>query len=115
MDDDEEVNLTCQIQATLDSNEEFKEYVVETDNTDGDHKFPEGQEFVEKLFVGHQWLSKEHCRDYLKNLELDLNHSIVQVRKKKKQQEYKCKDETCPWRVYCSVLSDKQTFECKKG
>ncbi|KAI3896921.1 hypothetical protein MKW92_050735, partial [Papaver armeniacum] len=52
--------------------------------------------------------------DYLKNLALDLNHSIVQVRNKKKQQEYKCKVETCPWRVYCSVLSDKQTFECKK-
>ncbi|KAI3901620.1 hypothetical protein MKW92_053338 [Papaver armeniacum] len=115
MDDDEEINLTCQIQATLDSTEEFKEYVVETDNIDGDHKLSEGQEFVEKLFVGQQWLSKEHCRDYLKNLALDLNHSIVQVRNKKKQQEYKCKDETCPWRVYCSVLSDKQTFECKKG
>ncbi|KAI3954629.1 hypothetical protein MKW98_019760 [Papaver atlanticum] len=72
-------------------------------------------EAVNKLFVGKQWLSKEHCRDYLKGLALDLNHSIVQVRNKKKQQEYKCKDETCPWRVYFSVLSDKQTFECKKG
>ncbi|KAI3877805.1 hypothetical protein MKW92_013420 [Papaver armeniacum] len=107
MDDDEEINL--------DSTEEFKEYVVETDNIDGDHKLSEGQEFAEKLFVGKQWLSKEHCRDYLKNLALDLNHSIVQVRNKKKQQEYKCKYETCPWRVYCSVLYDKQTFECKKG
>ncbi|KAI3836472.1 hypothetical protein MKW98_008233 [Papaver atlanticum] len=115
MDDDEEINLTCQIQATLESTEEFKEYVVETDNIDGDHKLSEGQESVEKLFVGQQWLSKEHCRDYLKDLTLDLNHSIVQVRNKKKQQEYKCKDETCPWRVYCSVLSDKKIFECKKG
>ncbi|KAI3906815.1 hypothetical protein MKW98_004848 [Papaver atlanticum] len=115
MDDYEEINLTCQIQATLESTEEFKEYVVETDNIDGDHKLSEGQEFVEKLFVGQQWLSKEHCRDYLKDLALDLNHSIVQVRNKKKQKEYKCKDETCPWRVYCSVLSNKQTFECKKG
>ncbi|KAI3888342.1 hypothetical protein MKX03_003094 [Papaver bracteatum] len=114
-DESDDINLTYQIQATLDSTEEFKEYVVETDNIDGDHNLSEGQEFVEKLFVGKQWLSKEHCRDYLKNLALDLNHSIVQVRNKKKQQEYKCKDETCPWRVYCSVLSDKQTFECNKG
>ncbi|KAI3909391.1 hypothetical protein MKW98_007915 [Papaver atlanticum] len=114
IDDDEEINLTCQIQATLESTEEFKEYVVETDNIDGDHKLTEGQEFVEKLFVGQQWLSKEHCRDYLKDLALDLNHSIVQMRNNKKQQEYKCKDETCPWRVSCAVLSDKQTFECKK-
>ncbi|KAI3908600.1 hypothetical protein MKW92_048907 [Papaver armeniacum] len=104
MDDDEEINLTCQIQATLDSTEEFKEYVVETDNIDGDHKLSEGQEFVEKLFVGQQWLSKEQCRDYLKNLALDLNHSIVQVRNKKKQQEYKCKDETCPWRVFVILI-----------
>ncbi|KAI3935659.1 hypothetical protein MKW98_022667 [Papaver atlanticum] len=115
IDDDEEINLTCQIQATLESTEEFKEYIVETDNIDGDHKLTEGQEFVEKLFVGQQWLSKEHYKDYLKDLALDLNHSIVQMRNNKKQQEYKCKDETCPWRVSCSVLSDKQTFECKKG
>ncbi|KAI3931013.1 hypothetical protein MKW98_030252, partial [Papaver atlanticum] len=73
MDDDEKINLTCQIQATLESTEEFKEYVVETD------KLSEGQEFVEKLFVGQQWLSKEHCKDYLKDLALDLNHSIVQA------------------------------------
>ncbi|KAI3861826.1 hypothetical protein MKW98_024485, partial [Papaver atlanticum] len=115
IDDDEEINLTFQIQATLESAEEFKEYVVETDNIDGDNKLTEGQEFVEKLFVGQQWLSKEHCRDYLKDLALDLNHSIIQMRNNKKQQEYKCKDETCPLRVSCSVLFDKQTFECKKG
>ncbi|KAI3951799.1 hypothetical protein MKW92_005157 [Papaver armeniacum] len=115
MDYDKEINLTCQIQATLELTEEFKEYVVETDNIDGDHKLSERQEFVEKLFVGQQWMSKEDCMDYLKDLALDLNHSIVQVRNKKKQQEYKCNDETCTWRVYCSVLSDKQTFECKKG
>ncbi|KAI3930452.1 hypothetical protein MKW92_000725 [Papaver armeniacum] len=101
MDDDEEINLTCQIQATLDSTEEFKEYVVETDNIDGDHKLSEGQEFVEKLFVGQQWLSKEHCRDYLKNLALDLEPFHCPSEKQEKaKQEYKCKDETCPWRVY---------------
>ncbi|KAI3971434.1 hypothetical protein MKW92_029213 [Papaver armeniacum] len=81
MDDDEEINLTY-----------------------GDHKLSEGQEFVEKLFVGQQWLSKEHCRDYLKNLALDLNHSIVQVRNKKKQQEYKCKDETCHFIHTCEAI-----------
>lgn len=32
IDDDEEINLTFQIQATLEPTKEFKEYVVETDN-----------------------------------------------------------------------------------
>ncbi|MCL7024386.1 hypothetical protein MKW94_011609 [Papaver nudicaule] len=115
IDDDEEINLTGQIQATLASTVEFKEFVEVTQNIDGEYQLSENQEDVEKLYVGQQWLSKEHCRDYLKDLAIDKNYCMVQVKNKKQKQSYKCKDETCEWKVYCSVLGDKQTFECKSG
>lgn len=51
IDDDEEINITCQIQATLASTEEFKEYVLETDNIDRDHKLSEDQKVMEELFL----------------------------------------------------------------
>ncbi|MCL7051322.1 hypothetical protein MKW94_012030, partial [Papaver nudicaule] len=100
-DDDEEINLTGQIQATLASTFEFKEFVEETQNIDGEYKLSENQESVEK--------------DYLKELAIEMNYYMVQVKNKKHKQSYKCKDETYEWKVYCSVLSDKQTFECKSG
>ncbi|MCL7023791.1 hypothetical protein MKW94_010024, partial [Papaver nudicaule] len=115
INDDEEINITGQIQATLASTLEFKEFVENTQNIGGDHELSENQEFVEKLFIGQQWLSKVQCRDYLKDLALDMNYCMVQKKNKEKIQSYKCKDETCEWFVYCSRLSDGQTFECKKG
>ncbi|MCL7026458.1 hypothetical protein MKW94_010264 [Papaver nudicaule] len=105
IDDDADINITGQIQATLASTLEFNEFVENTQNIGGDHELSENQEFVEKLFIGQQWLSKVQCRDYLKDLALDMNYCM----------SYKCKDETCQWFVYCSTLSDGQTFECKKG
>ncbi|KAI3887238.1 hypothetical protein MKX03_023448 [Papaver bracteatum] len=115
INDDEEIELTGKIQETLNSTLEFKEFVEDTQKIDGDFKLSEKQEFVEKLFVGQQWLSKQHCRDYLKDLALDMNYCIVQKKNKEKVQSYRCKDETCEWKIYCSVLPDGQTFECKSG
>ncbi|MCL7034371.1 hypothetical protein MKW94_030653, partial [Papaver nudicaule] len=115
IDDDEEINITGQIQSTLSSTLEFKEFVENTHNIGGDHELSENQEFVEKLFIGQQWLSKVQCRDYLKDLALDMNYCMAQKKNKEAIQSYKCKDETCEWFVYCSRLSDGQTFECKKG
>ncbi|KAI3846550.1 hypothetical protein MKX03_008232 [Papaver bracteatum] len=114
-DDNEKINLTGQIQATLSSTVEFKEYVEDTQNIDGNFKLSENQVVVEELFIGKQWLSKELCRNYLKELALDKNYCMVQVKNKKMKQSYKCKDETCEWKVYCSALNDGQTFECKPG
>ncbi|MCL7037046.1 hypothetical protein MKW94_001213, partial [Papaver nudicaule] len=115
IDDDEEINITGQIQATLASTLEFKEFVEITHNIGGDHEFSENKEFVEKLFIGQQWLSKVQCMDYLKDLTLDMKYCMVQKKNKEKIQSYKCKDETYEWFLYCSRLSDGQTFECKKG
>ncbi|KAI3845368.1 hypothetical protein MKX03_001742 [Papaver bracteatum] len=115
IDDDVEINLTGQIQATLSSTVEFKEYIEDTQNIDGNYKLSENQVAVEELFIGQQWLSKELCRNYLKELALDKNYCMVQVKNKKMKQSYKCKDETCEWKVYCSALNDGQTFECKSG
>ncbi|XP_026435116.1 uncharacterized protein LOC113332826 [Papaver somniferum] len=115
INDDEEIDLTGKIQETLNSTLEFKEFVEDTQKIDGDFKLSEKQEFVEKLFVGQQWLSKQHCRDYLKDLALDMNYCMVQKKNKEKIQSYRCKDETCEWKIYCSVLPDGQTFECKAG
>ncbi|KAI3858713.1 hypothetical protein MKX03_033666 [Papaver bracteatum] len=115
IDDDVEINLTWSIQATLSSTVEFKEYIEDTQNIDGNYKLSENQVAVEELFIGQQWLSKELCRNYLKELALDKNYCMVQVKNKKMKQSYKCKDETCEWKVYCSALNDGQTFECKSG
>ncbi|MCL7043979.1 hypothetical protein MKW94_007358 [Papaver nudicaule] len=107
IDDDEEIKITGQIQATLSSTVEFKEFVEETQNIDVDYKLSENQEFVEKLYVGQQWLSKEHCRDYLKELAIDMNYAMVQVKNKKQKQSYKCKDENVNGRFIAlySVIS----------
>ncbi|KAI3852724.1 hypothetical protein MKX03_002285, partial [Papaver bracteatum] len=113
IDEDQEINITGQIQATLASTVEFKEFVEVTQKIDGGHKLSENQEFVEKLFVGQQWLSKERCRTYLKELSLDMNYCMVQKKNKEKVQSYKCKDETREWKIYCSVLPNMQTFEYK--
>ncbi|KAI3862255.1 hypothetical protein MKX03_007050 [Papaver bracteatum] len=85
------------------------------ENIDGNYKLSENQVVVEELFIGQQWLSKELCRNYLKELALDKNYCMVQVKNNKMKQSYKCKDETCEWKVYCSALNDGQTFECKSG
>ncbi|KAI3937143.1 hypothetical protein MKW92_040015 [Papaver armeniacum] len=45
-----------------------------------------------------------------------MNYCMVQKKNKKKVQSYRCKDETCEWKIYFAlVLHDGQTFECKSG
>lgn len=73
IDCDDEIRVTGQIQSTLASTVESKEFVVETWRINGEYKMAEKIDAVEKLFVGQEWLNYEQCTDYLKNLTRDMN------------------------------------------
>ncbi|KAI3903944.1 hypothetical protein MKW92_047387, partial [Papaver armeniacum] len=113
IDADEEIRVTCQIQSTLASNDEFKEYVVDTQSISGEYEMGEKIVEVEKLFVGQEWKSVDECRHYLKELAIEMKYGMTKVKNFREKQQYKCKFSDCPWKIYCAVLPNGQTMQCK--
>ncbi|MCL7030593.1 hypothetical protein MKW94_000795, partial [Papaver nudicaule] len=120
-DDHPDDDLTEQIKRVLRSTEEYQDFVKNSSRVYEEEEintWNTGSAVLKKCWVGQEWATYKHCRDYIKDQQIFQNFDIKQKKNTHVKQAYECqnkKSQGCLWRIHCSVTYNKVTFKCRTG
>ncbi|MCL7049550.1 hypothetical protein MKW94_007181, partial [Papaver nudicaule] len=120
-DEGPEDDLQEEINKVLRSTDEFKEFVKNSSRVYEEeelNKWNTDTTILNKCWIGQEWATYLHCKDYIKDQQIFQNHDIKQLKNTRQKQSYECvhkESQGCKWIIYCSPVNNKVTFKCKTG